>query len=181
LQGNDASGSTSCRSQIMLTKTTSQMAMVRATVLVRHARDEHRDWENPVGALEHVLDATDVLRRVGSATIQHNTELVDVRCDVEYGPIRASVGDMRRHLERQARAIASATGGRDSAVLNVVPTELITPEQLDEIIENLTTRSNDVAVPLPLRKQLASVVTRLRRGADATRVSRRRPQPAVAT
>lgn len=164
----------------MITKTTNHMAMVRATVVVRHARDEQRDWENPVGSLEHVLDATDVLRRVGSATIQHNNEIVDVRCDVEYGPIRATVGDMRRHLERQARAIASATGGQDSAVFNLVPTELATPEQLDEIIQSLTTKSNDIAVPLPLRKQLAGVVTRLRREADAGRGSRH-PLSAVAS
>jgi hypothetical protein len=151
----------------MITKTTNQLAMVRATVVVQHACDEQRNWDDPMGSFEHVLDATDVLRRVGSATIQHGKQLVEVRCDVEYGPLRATVGDMRRHLERQARAIASATGGRDSAVFNVVPTALTTPEQLDEVIGNLTARANDIAIPLTLRKQLASVVTRLRRGAEA--------------
>jgi hypothetical protein len=151
----------------MITTTTNRLAIVRARVVVRYALDEQRNWDDLMGAFEYVLDATDVLRRVGSATIQHGNELVEVRCDVEYGPIRVTVEDMRRHLERQARAIASATGGRDSAVFNVVPTTLTTPEQLDEVIGNLTARANDIAVPLTLRKQLATVVTRLRRDAEA--------------
>jgi hypothetical protein len=162
----------------MIAKNAKRMVIVRATLVVQGSSGTDADHIGLVSEFERGIDTTDVLRRVGSATIQHNAELVEVRCDVEYGPIRANEADMRRHLERQARALASSLGGRESAVFNVVPVELTSREQLDEIIGSLTARSNDIAVPLALRTQLATVVTRLRRGADAGRVPR---QPASGT
>lgn len=148
-----------------------RMAMATATLVVQYAYSDTIDSAGIAAELERSIDTTDALRRAGGATIQQNLKLVEVRCDIEYGPIRANDADMRRHLERQTHEIASRLGAQDSAVFNVVHAEL-TSDQVAEFIGKLTDRSNDIGVPLPLRKQLATVVTRLRQGKDAGRVPR---------
>jgi hypothetical protein len=165
-----------------VTKTKKQMVMATATLILQHAYgDESSDLSVLASGFEHLIDTTDVLRRVGAATTEHYGDVVEVRCDVEYGPVWATEADMRRHLQRQTREFASILNAQDFAVFNVAPVEVTSSEQLDELIGNLTARSNDIRVPLPLRKQLATVVGRLRRGVDAGRVRRTSHQDAVTT
>ncbi len=153
----------------MVTK--KQMAMATATLVVQYEAREGQDLNTLDFGFESAIESTDAMRRIGEVTTERAETIVETRCDVEYGPIRANEADMRRHLERQAQSIALAVGGRDSAVFNLTPIDL-SPEQLDDVIQRLSNRSHDIAVPLVVRKQLAVVVSRLRRGADAGRISR---------
>ena len=121
---------------------------------------------------EAVIDATDVLRRVGVTAIRRNDSVTEVICEVEYGPVRATEGDLHRHLDRQLAAVYQGVGAKGYAVFNVVPTELSTPEAFDRVIANLDGRATDIDVPLGTRKQLAAVVVRLRSGKNAGRVRR---------
>jgi hypothetical protein len=151
-----------------------EMSIARATALVQRRLDPAAG--GPISeaeeAFEDALDATGVLRRVGRASSVQEQRLVELRCDIEYGPLRATEGDMRRHLERQLRAVASSMRAADFAVFDLVVTPL-TPEQLDAIIGDLASQANDIALPLRTRKHLATTVSKLRRGGEAARVPRR--------
>ncbi len=145
------------------------MARATATLVVQHAGGG--DSAVIASAFESAIDNTDALFRAGSATTQQQAEVVEARCDVTYGPVRATDGDLRRHLERQTREIASHLGAQDSAVFDI-RTELISPEQVAETIDRLTAKANDISVPLALRKRFANIVMRLQSGKDAGRVRR---------
>ena len=150
------------------------MALAHATTIVQIRNDQDPLLETEAAfGFEHLLDATGgVLRRVGRASAVQTEALVELRCDVEYGPLRATEGDMRRHLERQLRAVAASMRATDFAVFDLVVTDL-TPEQLDDVIGKLASQANDVALPLRTRKQRAATVAKLRRGGQAPRVPRR--------
>jgi hypothetical protein len=159
----------------MVVKNGKPMAMVTATLLIQSAWSDTEDeqkMQDMVGVFERSIDTTDVLRRVAGATVRHNGSVVELQCDVEYGPIWANEADMRRHLERQLGAIAGHVGGREHWTREVKPVDFPTQEQLDELIRKLEAQSNDLAIPLTRRKQIATVASRLKRGADAGRVPR---------
>jgi hypothetical protein len=150
---------------------TKQWMMAIATLVVQCPLDGPDD-DTLKRTWQSAIDATDVLRRVGETTARSGESVRELHCEVEYGPVKGTEGDMRRHLERQLAAITATVNGTAQAVFNVKATELSSAEQFNEVIANLEMRANDINVPLAVRKQLQNIVARLRSGKNAGRVRR---------
>ena len=143
-----------------------QLRIGTATAVVQYHIDSDAHSAALAGAFQHALDSDANVRRIGDITIHRpNSDTVELRSDVEYGPVRAKWGDMRRHAERYVRAAAAAVA--DATCIGVLVhslagDDILTPEQHDAVIGKLTVELNDCNLSIPRRKEVAKTLARLR-------------------
>jgi hypothetical protein len=137
-----------------------EFTTARALFVAQIASNEAHD----PAEFEHAIDRqSELLRRTDRATCIDNNDLIELRCAIEYGPVRA-VGDegLRKKLERELGAIVNRfSPGATPAVFHLQRRNL-SAEDVQAMIATLTAAADDVNLSLEQRKNrgaLAALVT----------------------
>jgi hypothetical protein len=100
------------------------------------------------------IDARPTIRRIGEVTERRTDTVIELRADVEYGPV---FGGYASDLRRQLETILSASI-TDRAVFHIRRRELT-----DDDIVRLRDAVDDVSLTLPARARLSELLSRLDR------------------
>lgn len=145
----------------MGTKSSKPMAIATATLVVQNRLGD--DIAPGAAQLEFAIDSRPILRRVGPAASRQNADILELECDVEYGPV---MGAYESDLRRQLEIIARDLGAFDCAVLGFSRRELTRATDVTAALMVLEERARSIDVPLGARKDLSKKLVRLRRAAN---------------
>lgn len=141
--------------QIPRSRSGKAFAIGRGTFVVLCTNDP------PEGAtlLELAIGDTDALRQRGPVTARRDGTILELRVDVEYGPVR---GAYESDLQRQLRALTIPLKTISAEVFSFRRKELITQADLDEVLPALEQEVEDLHVSLRARKHLSDLITKVR-------------------
>jgi hypothetical protein len=151
----------------ILSKSDKTIAVVAGTLIVRATPNPSTTDEAAARSFERAIDTTG-LRRSGSAQVQRNETVIELRCRVEYGPVfGAYKSDLRRSLEGHIVWRINGEGEGDvgevldTAVFDVSRRAFRTPHEIEAVITDLMVTINDISLPLDRRMHLEKTIGRL--------------------
>jgi hypothetical protein len=108
-----------------------------------------------VAAFIAAIDGTRVLRRLGEVSATALPDgVIEVQCEVEYGPVLGAYSDIRKHLKR----IVERLGAVGGVVLGGGRREYSMRE-----VEELERKVHDTALSLEAREKLSDLLEQLRK------------------
>lgn len=131
-------------------KSDKTLAHATATLVVQR---QINDEDATAQAFTTEVDALAVLRRIGDVTVRTMGDVVELRADVEYGPVfGCHESDFTRHL-KLLRGKGEVFNFRRHAV---------SVEGLAAALSNLEAQVDDMALPLATRKYASKRLAQLR-------------------
>jgi hypothetical protein len=133
------------------------LALATATLVAQYPLDS----EQPQEVFERAVDKSDRLRRLQPVVVHRTENVIELRCEVEYGPDRGSDAELLRHLRRHLRREV-AVGADDSDVFDFTH-RLVTADDIRAQVAQLRSRTSDMSASLDERRHLRKLATRYER------------------
>ena len=141
------------------------LVSARFVVLLSPEFGEDERLRNALASFERALDEhSELLRRTTQPDHRADQRVVELRCNIEYGPTRRlSMPQLERSLAVSVKDALNSVG--DYALFDVVSREL-TADALHQLRTDLMQAADDLALPLAIRQQRSRLAAKLTRCID---------------